>query len=77
MQGEESPGYYNNNNLSEITVLSVCLHNSRWLKVSIAFIKLLQLLRRLCLEWRSTCEALVDNCTNTPQVGLGIITQRH
>ena len=50
-----------------------CACNLPRLKVCIALIKLFQLLRRLGLEWSSTRKTLVDNGTDTPEIGLGII----
>jgi len=54
-----------------------CVTDSRRLKVSIAFIELFQLLRSLSLERSSSCQALIDNGTNTPEVSLSIIAQWH
>jgi len=56
---------------------SVPVSSLRWLQVGIAFIELLQLLWRLCLERRSSCKTLVDDGTDAPQVRLRIVPQRH
>jgi len=57
--------------------VSVSVWALRRLKVSIALIKLFELLWCLSLERSSSSKTLVDDGPNTPQVRLGIIAQRH
>jgi len=51
--------------------------NSLGLNDNIALIELSELVRSLCTEWRLPSETLVDNRSNTPQVGFTIVRLRH